>query len=145
MAHEGQKIKGKLWQLQLKEGAGSYLTVICEKDMGINQSTAVTDANSKCGEDSAPGNKTRTIAGTGYLIQEPNVGATEASLKELQAWFEASTSLLFKFGKITPATGDLVYSGNAWISQLDVTANTEDYIQFSFTGQLSAVVLTETP
>lgn len=145
MAHEGEKIKGELWFLKLRAvGGPTYLTLICQKDTTLAQSTDVTDANSKCGEDTAPGKTTRNIDGSFFIIEGTNVGAAEVSIATLQGWFDASTTLEFQLGASSPVTGDCVYTGKLWLNKLDVKAPVDGYIEMDYSASVSSSTMTVT-
>lgn len=49
----------------------------------------------------------------------------------LNTYLLTRTALTIKFGNVTGATGDIVYSGSVWLTSFSVSAGTEDTATYS--------------
>ena len=138
-----RKVNGKDILLFIDPAGGtSYKTLICLTDNSLARSTGIESANSKCGPDSGPGDKTQSISFSGQVVYE---ATTDLQSSDLHALWSNSTDIGWKMGTATPATGDVVYSGNGWISELTESAPVNG--RATFTGTISVtgdIVLTET-
>lgn len=134
MAHAGQKLKGDSWVLALSEDSGTtWLQVICEKGTTLKLSRDEQNADSKCGNDKAPGDqKDQSISTEILIIQGANVLSTEASYLKLRTWHDAGTTLYWRLGPAaTLTTGQLRETGQGWIKSLDAKANHGENISSS--------------
>jgi hypothetical protein len=102
------------------------------------------DATSKCGDQYQAGPSfTQSFKGEGFAIDETGT-ASKDSYKSLYAAHAAKTAFNMKMGKATPTTGDIVYSGQVFISNFDVNAADKDDVKFSATFVVTLPPLTQT-
>jgi len=105
MAHEGQKVAGEYWVLQLSQDSVTWLQLICEKGSDFKMDRGEIDASSKCGTDKSPGIPTQSLSTDFYLIQGSNILSTEASYKQMFDWHVAKKDLYFKFQPVPSLVG----------------------------------------
>jgi hypothetical protein len=128
-----RKVIGKDILLFIDPAGGTeYKTLVCLTSNGLNRTTAITDAASKCGPDSQPGAQTISIPFTGQIMVDPETGkASEGDLHDLWA---NSTNIGWKIGPAVPVDGDIIYSGQGFISDL---SSTQDMNGATFTGTIA--------
>lgn len=98
-------------------GGTSYKLIICQTDGGIDRTTSVIDAKSKCGPDKSPGTQDITITMSGQIMWDADTG--EASEGDLHSLWANKTTVGWKWSKAgTLATDDVSYSGTGFISKL---------------------------
>lgn len=124
---------------------GSYKAVVCLTSNTITNSLTELDASSKCGNKWVPGVKFEaTVSGEGFLI-DPDTGTpTNQGYPELYDLFDSRTVFPIKFGKATPTTGDAVYSGDAFITNLELVAADDELTTFSVTFRAAEPPFTQT-
>lgn len=110
-------------------GGTDYSLVICLTSQSITRSTNEIDARSKCGPDKQPGSKEIGISFEGQQMWDP--GTDRISESDLHDLWNNQTTIGWKYGKETPVSDDVTYSGTGFISQLDNTANQDEVATFS--------------
>ena len=89
--------------------------------------------------DEIGGQKSWSVTTDGLATVVPGVVATYVSTAELAAMAIARTSVLVKFttvnndtvGGVTPVPNDVIYSGQAFIESVDMTADMENPVTYS--------------
>ena len=89
--------------------------------------------------DEIGGQRSWSLTTDGLATVVPGSVATYVTTAELNALAIARTSVLVKFttvdnstvGGITPVTGDVIYSGQAFIESVDMTADMENPVTYS--------------
>jgi hypothetical protein len=107
-------------------------------DLAINNITTET----KCGTINEAGTISTTLALSGVLVLDPDDDKVSAS-----ALFDlASTgaSFNFKYGPITPVTGDIVYSGRGFLTAYGEADSVNTNSTFTGAIQVNADGLTKT-
>jgi hypothetical protein len=133
-----RKIKGKDIVLTLDTDL-----VVCLTSQSLTRATATIDSASKCGADQAQGKQTLGIDFEGHIIFSPD--ANRVGISALHDWWEDGDEIPFTYGPATPVTGDVVYSGTAFIAKLDETAGLEERATFSASlGIVGAITKTVT-
>lgn len=113
------KISGNDVLLQLSDDNTNWDVVICLTSNGITRATTEIDANTKCGPDKLPGVQTLGLTFEGQVMLDPNNGY--AGLDILEGYFANKSTIYWKMGPLSPAIGDITWSGTGFISQLDET------------------------
>lgn len=116
-------------------GGTAYDTMVCLTSNGLVRNTAVETATSKCGVDSAPGEKTITIPFAGTIVFEPATGKTSSG--DLHSLWEGDTTIGWQIGPATPVTGDVLYEGTGWISDLTETYDATG--RATYTGTINVI------
>jgi predicted secreted protein len=89
--------------------------------------------------DEIGGQRSWSLTTDGLATVVPGTVATYVTTAELNALAIARTSVLVKFttvdnstvGGVTPVTGDVIYSGQAFIESVDMTADMENPVTYS--------------
>jgi predicted secreted protein len=89
--------------------------------------------------DEIGGQRSWSVTTDGLATVVPGTVATYVTTAELNALAIARTSVLVKFttvdnstvGGVTPVTGDVIYSGQAFIESVDMTADMENPVTYS--------------
>ena len=89
--------------------------------------------------DEIGGQRSWSLTTDGLATVVPGTVATYISTAELNALAIARTSVTVKFttvdnstvGGVTPVTGDVIYSGSAFIESVDMTADMENPVTYS--------------
>ena len=120
-------------------GGSSYVNVVCLTSNTITNTLTELDASSKCGNKFIQGQKfDSTITGEGFVI-DPDTGTpTDKGYNDLYTLFKNRSIVGIKFGKAAPTTGDAVYTGTAFITQLEQVAADDELVTFSITFKCAA-------
>ena len=122
----------------------AFKPVACLTSNNITSSLNVIDATSKCGDQFQPGPAfTQTIKADGFAIDQTGT-ASKDSYNQLYSAFIAGTVFPIKMGEATPVAGNVVYSGNVFISAFDVMAADKEDVKFSATFTVAVPSLTQT-
>lgn len=126
-------------------GGTTYKTVVCLTSNTITNSVTELDGSAKCGNEFVPGVKfDASIDGEGFLV-DPDTGApTNIGFPELYTAFVNRLIVGIKFGKATPTTGEAVYSGTAFITNLEQSASDDELVTFTVTFKCAAPPFTQT-
>jgi predicted secreted protein len=89
--------------------------------------------------DEIGGQRSWSLTTDGLATVVPGTVATYVTTAELNALAIARTSVVVKFttvdnstvGGVTPVTGDVIYSGSAFIESVDMTADMENPVTYS--------------
>jgi hypothetical protein len=128
-----RKVIGKDILLFIDPNGGTqYETLVCLTSNGLNRTTSITDAASKCGPDSQPGSQTISIPFSGQIAVDPDAG--KASEGDLHGLWADSTQIGWKIGPAIPIDGDVIYEGKGFISDL---SSTQDMNGATFTSTIA--------
>ncbi len=112
-----RKIAGKDVLLFLDLAGGTaYDMIVCLTQNSIKRTTAQTENASKCGPDVGAGAQTITIDFTGQVVYD--AAANRVSEGDLHDAWSDSRTVGWKMGTLDPITGDVIYSGQGFISDL---------------------------
>jgi predicted secreted protein len=126
------------------DGDGTFKPVACLTSNNITSSLNVIDATSKCGDQFQPGPAyTQSIKADGFAIDQTGT-ASKDSYNQLYSAFVSKTVFAIKMGEAVPVAGNVVYSGNVFISSFDVTAADKEDVKFSATLTVAVPPLTQT-
>lgn len=114
---------------------------ICMTSGEFSAETNQIDSTSKCGEgwtSSEPGNKSWTFSGEGFA-EADTVALNQFSFKELVGLWASGVKFIAYWRDLSGYYRN--YSGDAYISSISETANTDELVTFSFeltgTGRLN--------
>lgn len=128
-------------------GGTSYKLIVCLTSNTLTTGITELDASSKCNPSGKwiPGTKIdQTLTGEGNLL-DPDTGTpTNVGYPELYSLMTAGTIVTVKFGKVSPTTGEAIYTGSAFITQVEQVAPYDELVTFSFTLRASSPPLTQT-
>lgn len=126
-------------------GGTTYKTVVCLTSNTITNSVTELDGSSKCGNEFTPGVKfDSSIDGEGFLLDPDSGTPTNVGYPELYTAFVNRTIVGIKFGKATPTTGEAVYSGTAFITNLEQSAPNDELVTFTVTFKCAEPPFTQT-
>src|SRR4249919_3463705 len=95
-------------------GGTTYSDVLCLVNFSFAGTTATNDAGTMCGPDSSPGDLSSTVTFTAQTITDPATG--EVSGAEIFTAWQNKVSVGWKIGPATPASGDIVKTGEGYFS-----------------------------
>ena len=126
-------------------GGSSYTAVVCLTSNTITNSLTELDGSAKCGNEFVPGVKfDSSIDGEGFLV-DPDTGTpTNIGFPELYTAFVNRLVVGIKFGKATPTSGEAVYTGTAFITNLEQVAADDELVTFTVTFKCAAPPFTQT-
>lgn len=128
-----RKVNGKDILLFIDPAGGvDYKTLVCLTSNGLNRTTSIIDAASKCGPDSQAGPQTISVPFAGQIMVDPD--ADKASEGDLHDLWVNSTTIGWKIGPAVPVDGDVIYEGTGFISDL---SSTQDMNGATFTGTIA--------
>jgi hypothetical protein len=126
------------------DGNATYKPVACLTSNSFTSTLNTIDATSKCGDQFQPGPSfTQSFTCEGFAIDETGSPAKD-SYQQLYTAHSTGAVFGMKMGKATPASGDITYSGQVWISTFDVNADDKDDVKFSATFVVYAPPVTQT-
>lgn len=123
---------------------GTFKPVACITSNSFTSKGGTIDATSKCGDAFQQGpNFDQSFKVEGFAIDETGTPAKD-SYQQLYAAHAAKTAFNMKMGKVAPASGDITYAANIFISDFDVKADDKDLVKFSATFVVTAPPATQT-
>ena len=123
---------------------GTFKPVACLTTNSMTSTVNTIDATSKCGDQFQAGPSfTQSFKGEGFAIDETGTPSKD-SYQQLYAAHAAKTAFNMKMGKATPTAGDIVYSGQVFISNFEVNAADKDDVKFTATFVVTLPPLTQT-
>ena len=126
------------------DGDATFKPVACLTTNSFTSTNDTIDATSKCGNSYTPSPIfTQSFECEGFAIDETGTPSKD-SYQQLYAAHAARTSFNMKMGKATPTAGDIVYSGQVFISNFDVNAADKDDVKFTATFVVTVPPLTQT-
>ena len=115
------------------DGDATFKAVACLTTNSMTSTVNTIDATSKCGDQYQAGPSfTQSFKGEGFAIDETGTPSKD-SYQQLYAAHAAKTAFNMKMGKATPTAGDIVYSGEVFISDFEVNAADKDDVKFTAT------------
>ena len=125
-------------------GGTTFLPVACLTTNSLTSTNDTIDATSKCGNSYTPSPVfSQSFECEGFAIDETGTPSKD-SYQQLYTAHAARTAFNMKMGKATPTSGDIVYSGQVFISNFDVNAADKDDVKFSATFVVTVPPLTQT-
>jgi hypothetical protein len=103
-----------------KAGGTNWDLIVCLTENSIDRTTNEIDAASKCGPNLLPGTQVIKVSFAFHDVLDTANG--EISEWDLHTLWAAKTIISFKFGKVTPAAGDITYTGTGFIASLNLKA-----------------------
>mgnify|MGYP002737649928 FL=1 len=126
-------------------GGTSYKTVVCLTSNTITNTLTELDGSAKCGNEFVPGVKfDSSIDGEGFLVDPDTGSPTNAGYPELYKAFTDRAIVGIKFGKATPTTGEAVYTGTAFITNIEQVAADDELVTFTVTFKCAEPPFTQT-
>ena len=123
---------------------GTFKPVACLTTNSLTSTNDTIDATSKCGNEYTPSPVfSQSFDCEGFAIDETGTPSKD-SYQQLYAAHAAKTSFNMKMGKATPTAGDIVYSGQVFISDFEVNAADKDDVKFTATFVVTLPPLTQT-
>ena len=123
---------------------GSFLVVACLTSNSMEITRDAIDADSKCGDEQLPGNSvSQTISCSGNAIDQTGSGSRE-SYDRIYTLLVNRDSIPARFGPAVPVSGDIVYSGNIFVTSLSLDATDKDLLKFDAEFQVQNAPLTQT-
>lgn len=139
-----RKITNNTILLFLGLAANALDTVVCLTAVNDDFTIDEIDASSFCGPDKSPGDISGTITGEGQHLLDPDTG--KISGHGLWEYFIAKATLFFEIGPAVPAQGDIVKSGQGFLSALGNSYALNAQSSFSLTLSVKGTpVEIETP
>ena len=117
-----REISGNDILLSIDPLAGTnYTLLVCLNSNSLESTTSVIDAGSKCGPNKLAGTIDNKIALEVIdVLDTTNSELSSEALFELQ---QAKQIVSWKYGKVTPAAGDVTYTGTGFIASWKNNAN----------------------
>ena len=127
------KIKARDWLLYVSEDAGTtYKPLACLTSHEFTSSISPIDANSKCGNEMLAGDiAEQSISAEGFSIVQTDT--SKVSALKLYDLHVDKTTVLAKISKVTPTTGDPVYTGNVVVSEYNESGSDGELVNFTCT------------
>ena len=126
------------------DGDATFKAVACLTTNSMTSTVNTIDATSKCGDQYQAGPSfTQSFKGDGFAIDETGTPSKD-SYQQLYTAHAAKTAFNMKMGKATPTSGDIVYSGQVFISDFAVQADDADDVKFTATFVVTLPPLTQT-
>lgn len=126
------------------DGDSTFKPVACLTSNSFTSTNDTIDATSKCGNSFAPAPSfSQSFTGEGFAIDETGTPSKD-SYQQLYAAHAAKTQFNMKMGKASPASGDITYSGQVFISNFTVNAADKDDVKFTATFVVTTPPLTQT-
>jgi len=129
-------ILGKDYVLAIDVFAGTnWDLIVCLLSNGLERTSNEIEAGSKCGPATIPGTLTAKVP---FEFQDVLDAANdEISEEVLHPLWQNKTYISWKFGKITPAAGDVTYTGFGYITQLNTTSPNDGLVSTTATLAVS--------
>lgn len=128
-------------------GGTNYRLIVCLTTNTMSTGITELDASSKCnpaGKWIAGTKIDQSVTGQGNLL-DPDTGVpTNMGFPELYSLLIAGTIVTGKFGKLSPTTGEAIYTGPMLITKCEEVAPYDALVTFSFTIRASSPPLTQT-
>ena len=123
---------------------GTFKPVACLTTNSLTSTNDTIDATSKCGNQYQPSPVfSQSFDCEGFAIDETGTPSKD-SYQQLYTAHAAKTLFAIKMGKATPTSGDIVYSGQVFISDFEVNAADKDDVKFTATFVVSVPPITQT-
>lgn len=123
---------------------GNFLTVACLTSNDLDTKVPAIDGDSKCGNLQLPGDSImQTISCSGKAIDQTGTISKE-SYDRIYTLASTKAIVPAKFGPASPASGDIVYSGNIFVTSLKINAKDKDLVTFDAEFTVKNAPLTQT-
>lgn len=98
-------------------GGTAYDLIVCLTQNSLKRTASQIDNATKCGPDLGPGAQTVTVDFTGVIVygNDTSTRLSEADIHD--AWADGRT-IGWRMGTTTPVAGDVIYTGQGFISDL---------------------------
>lgn len=140
-----RKIKPSDYLLYIDPNGGtSYSNVVCLESFDLSASVGTTEASTMCGPDSAPGDITASISGTGQTLLDPDTG--KISAPDLFDLLQDKSDFSWKIQRAggNSVAGDFSKSGDGYFSQYSENYTKDANGKFGFTiavkGEMTQVI-----
>lgn len=128
------KVQGGEYLLLIDTAGGtSYDTVVCATSVSSATSIGVVDASSACGADKSPGTVEISYSFEGQTLISPT--GSKVSIDGLLQACRNKTTVGFKFGRVTPISGDVTQTGTGYISEFNENYPYDNVGTFTLTLQ----------
>jgi hypothetical protein len=102
------------------------------------------DADSKCGDQQLPGDSVmQTISVSGNAIDQTGTIDKE-SYERLYSLAGSKAVVAAKFGPASPVSGDIVYTGNIFVTSIKLDAKDKDLMKFDAEFSVQSAPMTQT-
>lgn len=135
------KIQGVDVKIQLSSDGVTYKTLVCETQSQMQLQRQINETRTKCGGGTTEiglGAKTYTITGSAAIETAP--AGTEVSYSQLLTWFEAGTLIYVKYESPTASGTNFYHQGQAYITDLNVQAQTDQVVTADLTIRVSGTL-----
>ena len=121
-----------------------FLVVACLTSNDLDTKRDAIDADSKCGTVQLAGSSiSQKINASGNAIDQTGTISYE-SYDRLYSLLTSGAVVPAKFGPAVPASGDIVYAGNIFVTSLKLDAKDKDLLKFDAEFTVSAPPMTQT-
>lgn len=132
-----RKITNNTTLLFLSTDNVDFSTVVCGTKIGRALTVDEIDASSNCGNDKEPGSLSGNISFEGQHLLDPSTG--KVSGHNLFTWMIGKTLLYYKIGPALAVDGDVIGTGQCFISQLDDNYQYNTQSTFSATFAIKGI------
>ena len=123
---------------------GSFFPVACLTSVSMDVKRDAIDADSKCGDNQLPGDSvSQTISCSGHAIDQTGTIDREG-YDRLYTLLQNKTAFAAKLGPASLVSGDIVYSGNIFVTSLKLDAKDKDLMKFDAEFGVVNAPLTQT-
>jgi predicted secreted protein len=123
---------------------GSFFPVACLTSVSMDVKRDAIDADSKCGDNQLPGDSVmQTISVSGNAIDQTGTIDRE-SYERLYSLLQSKATFAAKFGPALLVSGDILYTGNIFITSLKLDAKDKDLMKFDAEFGVVNAPLTQT-
>jgi len=123
---------------------GSFFPVACLTSVSMDVKRDAIDADSKCGDNQLPGDSVmQTISVSGNAINQTGTIDREG-YDRLYSVLQSKATFAAKFGPASALSGQIVYSGNIFITSLKLDAKDKDLMKFDAEFGVLNAPLTQT-
>jgi predicted secreted protein len=128
------KVRGRDYILLADlDNNGTWKPVACLTSNALNTTLDTIDANSKCGNETLPGDViSQTLDFDGHAIDQTGTASKE-SWTQLYEALEMKTVFPARFAKAVPASGDPIFEGDVFCNELNITSDDNDTVKFNGT------------
>jgi predicted secreted protein len=125
------EIQGRDIVLSISTDSGTtYKTLICLETLTIDQSSSITERETRCGTKVGISNNKVSISGT--FVQDTAPSGTEVSGSDMRTWKNNNTLLDIKAAHVTTPANYFVQM-DAYLESLSENAPSDDVLDASFT------------
>jgi len=126
------------------DNISTFLPVACLTYVSMDVKRDAIDADSKCGDIQLPGDSVmQTISVSGNAIDQTGTIDKE-SYERLYSLLGSKAVVAAKFGSASPVSGDIVYTGNIFVTSMKLDAKDKDLMKFDAEFGVQSAPLTQT-